>query len=954
MDVVNSHKPSDVTNTNRDVSCPHCSLSFSRRGLGRHIAARHPQRLTDVHVTETSDLVTRVQQCLEDIRIFNIIPRAVRACVASALTDTVLRVVERNDLEAWEAFLAFAHVVLQMPKKQPGGPSLPAIIRSNLAAFKQGQRFEYRVLNDPRRPCVGSDARLAQRAALKLAEGDISGAARVLSSTDKFAVGPDVLAKMLEKHPSAPDNLEYPSAPENTICALTTRAAVLEAVRSFPNSSAAGPDGLRPRHLKDLLSPALGEVALCLADALARMADILRSGLIPEAVHPLVFGARLFALRKKDGSLRPIACSLVIRRLVSKIMVRETRATLDTALGPKQLGCGRQCGAEAGVHAARAFLRSSSSPTVLIKLDFRNAFNSLRRDHMLRAVKTYTPELFLYTKHAYQRPTYLLLGKECIRSESGVQQGDPLGPALFCLSIRDLVSSIRSQLNVWYMDDGTIGGTVADSLADLRQILDFERVSGLQLNPTKCEVYTQGFQHVHEAEAAVHSIRELLPGCRWTSSEQLELLGVPVLEDGLRNSLGRSIENTKVLLRRLPLLGSHQGLFLLRSSISTARLQHLLRGCEAYKVSDLLRSFDEATFETAKQILNLELTPSQMLQASLPISLGGLGLRQAAHLAAPAFVSSMSATDKLVSEFVSAEVHSVFKNLKTSAIEAFLQGRREEPQDKTRQVSWLAIVDKELREGLLEESADLTEKTRLLAVAEPDASAWLHAIPAGPLGTLLDNDSVQKCVGLRLGADIVTPHVCCCGMPVEANGRHGLSCARSAGRAARHAQINDTFARALRVAGIPCIREPTGLHRDDGKRPDGLTLIPYSKGKALVWDGTIVDTLAPSYVGSGTPHPGHAAKLAEQTKERKYAELRNTYLFCPLAFETLGGPGPRTRDLLDEVSKRLSASTGDRRAGNFLRQRLSLDVQRGNAASVAGTMRRWGAPEAPPDSPAWF
>jgi hypothetical protein len=40
--------------------------------------------------------------------------------------------------------------------------------------------------------------------------------------------------------------------------------------------------------------------------------------------------------------------------------------------------------------------------------------------------------------------------------------------------------------------------------------------------------------------------------------------------------------------------------------------------------------------------------------------------------------------------------------------------------------------------------------------------------------------------------------------------------------------------------------EPKGLPRNNGKRPDGMTLVPWIKGQPLVWDVTIVDTLAGS------------------------------------------------------------------------------------------------------------
>ena len=49
-------------------------------------------------------------------------------------------------------------------------------------------------------------------------------------------------------------------------------------------------------------------------------------------------------------------------------------------------------------------------------------------------------------------------------------------------------------------------------------------------------------------------------------------------------------------------------------------------------------------------------------------------------------------------------------------------------------------------------------------------------------------------------------------------------------------------------AGIPATKEPSELVRQDGKRPDGLTLIPWESGKSLAWDVTVVSTLAQSYV----------------------------------------------------------------------------------------------------------
>lgn len=266
------------------------------------------------------------------------------------------------------------------------------------------------------------------------------------------------------------------------------------------------------------------------------------------------------------------------------------------------------------------------------------------------------------------------------------------------------------------------------------------------------------------------------------------------------------------------------------------------------------------------------------------------------------------------------------------------------PEDLAVQSQWSrAVHDKGFR-TLLGEAPNDTEKARLQAISRSGAGDWLQALPSGPVGTLLDDASFRICAGLRLGAKLVTPHTCGCGQPVGALGHHGLSCARSAGRGPRHAAVNNTLSRALRTAGFPNMREPPGLYRDDGRRPDGMTLIPFEKGQPLVWDGTVTDSLKPSIVGHGASQPGYAATQAETAKIRKYQTIRRTHSFSPVAFETLGGPGLLTKQLLLKISNLLIKATGDTRAGNFFLQRLSLDVQRGNAAAVLGTMAEWNEP----------
>ena len=61
---------------------------------------------------------------------------------------------------------------------------------------------------------------------------------------------------------------------------------------------------------------------------------------------------------------------------------------------------------------------------------------------------------------------------------------------------------------------------------------------------------------------------------------------------------------------------------------------------------------------------------------------------------------------------------------------------------------------------------------------------------------------------------------------MDAQGLHAMVCKKAPGKIARHHVLNDIVWRALGAAGIPAFKERSGLDRQDGKRPDGLTLIP--------------------------------------------------------------------------------------------------------------------------------
>ena len=168
---------------------------------------------------------------------------------------------------------------------------------------------------------------------------------------------------------------------------------------------------------------------------------------------------------------------------------------------------------------------------------------------------------------------------------------------------------------------------------------------------------------------------------------------------------------------------------------------------------------------------------------------------------------------------------------------------------------------------------DNFNRARLLAASASHSADWLHALPLSTCGLRLDNETVRVAVGLRLGPSLCEPHQCPCGKQVDARGTHDLSCKRGDGRSIRHHQLNDIKHRALTRASTPSVLESPGLSRTDGKRPDGLTLILWQRGKSLTWDVTVTDTVADSCLHLTSTKAGGAAENIA-TRKDKYVDLQ--------------------------------------------------------------------------------
>jgi len=824
---------------------------------------------------------------------------------------------DSQSVTKWLDLFNWSANILQLPKRGGKRHNLSASIRKRISAFSAGSTTPQQDNHSNRRKTVS----VSQAVATKLEDGNVRAAIRILTSSDTPAIpSEESFCKLKAKHPSASATAKVLPVPSRDNCLLVDESEVRKAVLSFPAGSAGGPDNFRPQHLRDMVL--CRETGSDFLTALTSFVNLVLVGGVPSEVRPIFFGGRLLALNKKSGGIRPIAIGFSLRRVSSKCANSFGSNLLRGYFCPLQLGVGTPGGCEAAIHSARRYLEALPPDHILVKLDFTNAFNSLHRYDMLMAVHSRIPEIYHYCHSAYSQPSLLFHGPFTVLSEEGPQQGDPIGPLLFCNTLQPLLSSLNSELKLGYMDDVSLAGPVDTVAADIAQVAVEGANMGLQLNTGKCELVAhQGFSVSDQ----------LLKSFGRVEIRDASLLGAPLFEGPvLDKAWAKCCEDLAMASTRLVNIGCQDALILLRSSFSAPKVMHLLR-CSPSSAHPSLQEFDSLLRNSIQNITNSKLSDIQWTHATLPVKDGGLGVRRVSALAVPAFLASAASTRTLQDDILSAcstsSDGSHFQQCLTLWTDAFGEPPAALPPKQTFWDRPGVEADRQLVENSY---STPVQRASLLAASTKHSGDWLFALPITSCGLRMEDEAVRIAIGLRLGLELCVPHQCHCGLPVDAFGRHAFVCKKAPGRAARHHALNDMVARSLSAAAVPNTKEPNGLSRNDGKRPDGLTLIPWQSGRPLVWDVTVTCTTADSYLASAAREAGSVAERAASNKVNKYSGLSANYQFQPIAVETHGPVNESATEFFSRVGKKVAQLTGDERESSFLFQRLSVLLQRYN------------------------
>ena len=330
----------------RCLSCGRCRNRTLGTPPATQTTATQPDDSTAT-CSVASALAKRLAMLRNDCSVIKRIPKAARASVADSLTKIIDRAISEPSAETWDNFLSFAFIALRATIKSTGDhrPTAASIIKRQVTEMEAGRPHP----TVPQRSEPGnypSENSIARRVRSKCADGDITADLRTLTSREDFVrPSSDTVRVLRTKHPPAPFDQALSLLAQGDDCRplQVSVRQVRAAIESMPTGSSAGLDGMRPLHLRQLISNEAAEPGRRLLSSLTTLTNLALDGRIPEFAREAFYGASLCALRKKDGGLRPIAIGSVYRRLPCRIAAHHIAGLLAPDLRPAGLRSSSSC-----------------------------------------------------------------------------------------------------------------------------------------------------------------------------------------------------------------------------------------------------------------------------------------------------------------------------------------------------------------------------------------------------------------------------------------------------------------------------------------------------------------------------------------------------------------------------------------------------------------------------------
>lgn len=841
------------------------------------------------------------------------IPTAVRMQVASVASALHMEAATANSAPAFTRLMMFPKLVLGLDPK--ASYLSGELVRQRLAKWESGPQgvldlwCQAKLCESelkrrprgggscPRKPRNGQRSPNPSRAEEMARSGAYGKALQACLSRGTAENSPETINTLRSLHPDATSSF-IGTAPVSRF--TPSKEKVRDAVLSFGPGSAAGASGWRASHLKVLL---LVDSSGRFLDALTALVQLLARGQALQAVRPLLGGATLIALNKKDGGIRPIAIGETHRRLTSKVILSSLPSAARKAVGPRQFGAGAPAGTERVVHLLRRLVGASRGRPdfVVLKVDIQNAFNSLSRAELLKAVFTHAPDLAPWALWLYGSPSSLLFDDTDIASACGVQQGDPLGPYLFSLAIAPVIAELEGlglEANLWYLDDGVLAGPAERVHAAFSLLQDRFAALGLTVKIPKCE-------YVSFSPDAV---------CPFPRMKHLygnfSILGTPIGSDDYVTSYcdEKVLAKARDVCHALKRIADPQVRYnVLRQCVAFGPMVFLMRTVPPVQLAPSAYKYDAIIREAFSDILGPAptiLTDNAWSQATFSVKAGGLGLRSAANHRHAAFLGSCHSA-------------SSFDSWDTASDSDYSKAQQEWSNgfpscsvvgnESQKQLS--GHVDNEAFWQLYRKFPDKRNKGRLRAVNGHDAGVFFNCMPCKALHLDVPPAHFRIIVRWWLGMNLYpSTHSCPrCGHSCDLQGYHSLTCKYGGDLGVRHNALRNVVLLAAHGAALGPRAEQAVI---PGSQTRPADLLFTAGSRTTVCDFAVTHPLQDNFVDAliCPRRKAPASYAADKYAEKKDAMYKQSvedagYTFSPCVVDSFGNWGTAAHGVLHSVAQ---------------------------------------------------
>ena len=314
----------------------------------------------------------------------------------------------------------------------------------------------------------------------------------------------------------------------------------------------------------------------------------------------------------------------------------------------------------------------------------------------------------------------------------------------------------------------------------------------------------------------------------------------------------KKVQKIRDITSLLPLLEDpHTEFALLRSFLAYPKLSFLLRTVDTSGMSDQLKEFDRITREALTRILGCPIGERAWLQAKLPVTAGGLGLRTAEDHAPAAYAASVLSARPLAALLLGRGVQEAAPPLPQRLLASMFTAMGEEAMEE----NLVGVSQKELSHKISQHlhqqlqggvgAEEVRERARLLSPSLPHSGDWLNTPPLTALGLHLRSTEFILVVKYRLGLAIYNRAGPCpaCLRPSDTLGDHAMSCGTGGERISRHNHLRDALFEMAVSAGLAPTKEGRFLLPGDDRRPADVFIPYWAGGRDAALDVTVVNPL---------------------------------------------------------------------------------------------------------------